>query len=88
MNAANKYCKNLDNIKFIGITGTNGKSTTAIILKNILSDFGYKVGLIGTGKIIFENEILSDETLKTWACVWLITSSAVVNVTPLSTTTA
>ena len=61
MSAANKYCKNLDNIKFIGITGTNGKSTTAIILKNILSDFGYKVGLIGTGKIIFENEILSDE---------------------------
>ena len=61
INVANKYCKNLDNIKFIGITGTNGKSTTAIILKNILSDFGYKVGLIGTGKIIFENEILSDE---------------------------
>ena len=61
INAANKYCKNLDKIKFIGITGTNGKSTTAIILKSILSDCGYKVGLIGTGKIMFENQILSDE---------------------------
>ena len=62
LNAAKKYCKNLDKIKFIGVTGTNGKSTTSIMIRNILSDFGYKVGLIGTGKIMYENQVLSDES--------------------------
>lgn len=35
-------------IKLIGITGTNGKTTTTFILKNILQQAGYKSGLIGT----------------------------------------
>lgn len=35
-------------IILIGITGTNGKSSTAIIIKEILRYAGYKVGLIGT----------------------------------------
>ncbi len=55
------YCKDISQIKFIGITGTNGKSTTAIILKEILINHGYKVGLIGTGKIMFGNTVLSSE---------------------------
>ncbi len=53
------YCKNLSGIKFIGITGTNGKSTTAIILEKILSDYGYEVGYIGTGKIRAQGELIS-----------------------------
>ena len=56
---ARLYCNNLEKIKFIGITGTNGKSTTAIMLEKILVDHGYKVGLIGTGKIKIGDEILS-----------------------------
>ena len=32
----------------IGITGTNGKTTTVHMLKSILENAGYKVGLIGT----------------------------------------
>lgn len=35
-------------MKVIGITGTNGKTTSAFMLKGILEAAGYKVGLIGT----------------------------------------
>lgn len=35
-------------IKLIGITGTNGKTTTSYFLKNIFETSGYKVGLVGT----------------------------------------
>jgi len=35
-------------IRLIGITGTNGKTTTSFFLKNIFESSGYKVGLIGT----------------------------------------
>lgn len=35
-------------LKLIGITGTNGKTTTAYIIESILRTAGYKVGLIGT----------------------------------------
>lgn len=36
------------NLKIIGITGTNGKTTTAAMIYSILLDLGYKVGLLGT----------------------------------------
>ena len=35
-------------IKIIGITGTNGKTTTAYLLDSIFSSAGYKTGIIGT----------------------------------------
>lgn len=54
------YCNDLTKLKFIGITGTNGKSTTAIMVEKILSDQGLKVGYIGTGVIRIGNKILSD----------------------------
>jgi UDP-N-acetylmuramoyl-L-alanyl-D-glutamate--2,6-diaminopimelate ligase len=37
-----------DKIKIIGITGTNGKTTTAFIMKYLLEKAGFKTGLIGT----------------------------------------
>ena len=48
-------CKNLfgaesDKMTLIGITGTNGKTTTAFIIKDILNKFNIKSGLIGTVK--------------------------------------
>lgn len=37
-----------EKIKLIGITGTNGKTTTTYLIRAMLNDAGYKVGLIGT----------------------------------------
>ncbi|MGL5066658.1 MAG: UDP-N-acetylmuramoyl-L-alanyl-D-glutamate--2,6-diaminopimelate ligase [Sarcina sp.] len=37
-----------DKLKILGVTGTNGKTTSAFIMKAILEKAGYKVGLIGT----------------------------------------
>ncbi|MCR5603633.1 MAG: UDP-N-acetylmuramoyl-L-alanyl-D-glutamate--2,6-diaminopimelate ligase [Lachnospiraceae bacterium] len=39
-------------LKMIGITGTKGKTTTTYLIKNILENAGYKVGLIGTIEVI------------------------------------
>ncbi|MEA3493721.1 MAG: UDP-N-acetylmuramoyl-L-alanyl-D-glutamate--2,6-diaminopimelate ligase [Candidatus Margulisiibacteriota bacterium] len=35
-------------LKLVGITGTNGKTTTCYLIQSILEKAGYKVGLIGT----------------------------------------
>ncbi|MDE6034326.1 MAG: UDP-N-acetylmuramoyl-L-alanyl-D-glutamate--2,6-diaminopimelate ligase [Ruminococcus sp.] len=47
-------------IKMIGVTGTNGKTTTTNIIKHILMKNGHKTGLVGT----IQNEI-GDEILHT-----------------------
>ena len=39
-------------LKIIGVTGTNGKTTTCFILKSVLDGMGHKTGLIGTVKNI------------------------------------
>ncbi|KJR42431.1 UDP-N-acetylmuramyl tripeptide synthetase [Candidatus Magnetoovum chiemensis] len=44
-------------VKLIGITGTNGKTTTSYIIKNILDSNSKKVGLIGTIKYIAGDKI-------------------------------
>ena len=35
-------------MKFVGVTGTNGKTSTVYYIKNILDNLGKKTGLIGT----------------------------------------
>jgi UDP-N-acetylmuramoyl-L-alanyl-D-glutamate--2,6-diaminopimelate ligase len=42
----------------IGITGTNGKTTTSYIIKSILEAWGQKVGLIGTVRYLIGNQML------------------------------
>lgn len=37
-------------LRLIGITGTNGKTTTAFLLKAVLENLGHKCGLMGTVK--------------------------------------
>lgn len=51
---------NYDKTKFVGVTGTNGKTTTATLIYEMLYRNGYRVGFIGTGKIIYMNEKYSD----------------------------
>ena len=43
----------------IGITGTNGKTTTAELVKSILKTAGKKVGLIGTTGIFYDNKMIN-----------------------------
>ncbi|MCI5786243.1 MAG: UDP-N-acetylmuramoyl-L-alanyl-D-glutamate--2,6-diaminopimelate ligase [Helicobacter trogontum] len=43
-------------IKIIGITGTNGKTTTAAAIYSVLLDMGYKVALLGT-RGMFINDV-------------------------------
>lgn len=45
---ANYFGRPADKLKLIGITGTNGKTTTAFLIKNMLKKLGKKSGLIGT----------------------------------------
>ena len=45
---ANYYGNPSSKMKLIGITGTNGKTTTAFMIKDILESNNKKVGLIGT----------------------------------------
>lgn len=42
-------------MKMIGVTGTNGKTTSTFIIAQILEKFGYKVGILGTTGIYFAN---------------------------------
>ena len=48
ISAANYYENPSRSMKMIGVTGTNGKTTSAFMIKAILEEQGYKVGLIGT----------------------------------------
>ena len=44
--------------RLIGITGTNGKTTTTYLVKNILESCGQKVGLIGTNQNMIGDEVI------------------------------
>ncbi len=46
----NFFDRSSDKLKIIGITGTNGKTTTAFVVKDILKGLGIPSGLIGTVK--------------------------------------
>lgn len=45
-------------MRMIGITGTNGKTSSTYMLRDILRNAGFKVGVIGTIKIMIEDEEL------------------------------
>lgn len=43
-------------MKLIGVTGTNGKTTTSYLIRKILEDSGCKTGLIGTVNVVIGKE--------------------------------
>ena len=53
---SNYYNNPSKKIKLIGITGTNGKTTTSNLMFQLFKLFNYKVGLISTNKIIIGNK--------------------------------
>ena len=62
-------CKRLldidESIKIIGITGTNGKTTTAAAICAMLLNLGYGCGLCGTRGAFINNERIDDKALTT-----------------------
>ncbi|MEL7598147.1 MAG: Mur ligase family protein, partial [Clostridiaceae bacterium] len=48
ISASNFYDNPANKLKLIGVTGTNGKTTSTFMIKSILEQAGYNVGLVGT----------------------------------------
>ena len=53
--AANFYGNPSHNLKLVGITGTNGKTTIASLLYQLFKKAGYKTGLLSTVKIMVDD---------------------------------
>ena len=43
-------------MKMIGVTGTNGKTTTTYLIETIMNDYGLKTGLIGTIQMKYDGQ--------------------------------
>ncbi len=59
--AANFFSPELQKVKLVGITGTNGKTTTSFLIRSIMENAGLKSGLIGT--ISYQ---VAEQTIKAW----------------------
>lgn len=59
--AANRFGHPADSMVMLGVTGTNGKTTTTYLVKHMLEDAGYKVGLIGTNQNLIGDEVIETE---------------------------
>ena len=53
--AANYYGNPSENLRLVGVTGTNGKTTIVTLLYQLFKKAGYKVGLLSTVKIMVDN---------------------------------
>lgn len=58
-----------EKLKLIGVTGTNGKTTTTYLIKSFLENSGYKTGLLGTidyqiGDFKVESKLTTPESVE------------------------
>jgi UDP-N-acetylmuramoyl-L-alanyl-D-glutamate--2,6-diaminopimelate ligase len=53
--SANYFEHPSENLKLVGVTGTNGKTTVSSLLYQLFKKAGYKVGLLSTVKIMVDN---------------------------------
>ncbi|WP_340200143.1 UDP-N-acetylmuramoyl-L-alanyl-D-glutamate--2,6-diaminopimelate ligase [Ascidiimonas sp. W6] len=57
--AANYYENPSQNLKLIGVTGTNGKTTVTTLLYQLFKNAGFKVGLLSTVKVLVADQEFS-----------------------------
>ena len=57
-------------VKVIGITGTNGKTTTSHLIRTIIEMAGGKTGLIGTNSIIIDGKVTVAERTTPESCLF------------------
>ena len=55
----------LDSIKVVGISGTNGKTTTSAIIYSILNDLGYPTALQGTRGVFIADSKIESKSMTT-----------------------
>ena len=53
--ASNFFDSPSENLRLVGVTGTNGKTTIASLLYQLFKNAGFKVGLISTVKVMVDN---------------------------------
>ena len=54
--AANFYGNPSENLRLVGVTGTNGKTTIVSLLYQLFKKAGFKVGMLSTVKIMVDNK--------------------------------
>lgn len=57
--SANFYSHPADSLKIVGVTGTNGKTTTTFLIESILNYSGHKSALVGTIEYHVAGRVLS-----------------------------
>ena len=61
--ASNWYGRPSENLKLVGITGTNGKTTTVTLLHRMATKLGYKAGLLSTVRnIVVDRAVEATQT--------------------------
>jgi UDP-N-acetylmuramoyl-L-alanyl-D-glutamate--2,6-diaminopimelate ligase len=61
--AYNFYSKEIAGMRLIGVTGTNGKTTTAYLVKSLLDQAGYHAGMIGTiAHVVGQKSVVANNT--------------------------
>lgn len=56
--AANFHDNPSDDLKIVGVTGTNGKTTIATTMYHLFRNLGYKVGLLSTVRNLIDEEVI------------------------------